>query len=320
MSDTSIQQSIVQRGSRAEEVSTQRPSRFSPRWRNEAVGVGFVLPLLIVYVLFLLWPIVLGLRMSFFNWSLVGSGSGNFLGLANYQEALSDPNFWGALGNTLIFTVMSTPILVILSLFLAILVNRVRHVRWLFRIAFFAPYILPVSVMALIWSWLYEPGFGLLDGTFAQLGLPSVNWLTDTHVAMLSIVIATVWWTLGFDFVLYLAGLQQIPQEMYEAASLDGAGGWAKVWHITIPLLQRSTILIIILQVIASLQVFGQMYLLTGGGPNFTTRSVVEYIYDTGFTDFRVGYASAMSYLVFIVILVISVGQFWLLSRQGRND
>ncbi len=320
MSDTSIQQQIVQRGTHAEEASSQRPSRFSPRWRNEVVGVGFVLPLLIVYALFLLWPIILGLRMSFFNWSLVGSGSGSFLGLANYQELFSDPNFWGSLVNTLVFTVMSTPILVIVSLFLAILVNRVRHVQWLFRIAFFAPYVLPVSVVALIWTWLYEPGFGLFDGTLAQLGIPGVNWLTDTHIAMLSIVIATVWWTLGFDFVLYLAGLQQIPQEMYEAASLDGAGAWAKVRHITIPLLQRSTILIVILQVIASLQVFGQIYLLTSGGPNFTTRSVVEYIYDSGFTDFRVGFASAMSYIVFIVILIVSLGQFWVLSRQGRND
>jgi multiple sugar transport system permease protein len=317
MSDTTIQQQIAQP---VQETLGRRPSRLSPRWRNELTGIGFVLPFLIVYALFLLWPIILGLRMSFFNWSLVGSGTNDFLGFANYQEALRDPNFWSSLRNTIVFTLMSTPALVIVSLILALLVNRVARFQWAFRLAFFAPFVLPVSVVTLIWGWLYEPGFGLINGTLSRVGIPGINWLTDTRLAMMSIVIATLWWTLGFDFVLYLAGLQQIPRELYEAAAIDGANGWAQIRNISIPLLERSTVMIVILQVIASLQVFAQIYLLTSGGPNYSTRSAVEYIYDTGFTDFRVGFASAMSYLMFILILVVSLGQFWLFSRQGGND
>lgn len=184
------------------------------------------------------------------------------------------------------FTVISTPILVVLSLALALMVNGIsRRVQWIYRLAFFAPYTLSVTVMTLIWSWMFEPGFGLLNGVLTSLGLPSVNWLTQPGVAMLSIVLVTVWWTLGFNFLLYPAGLQQISKDMHEASALDGAGWWTQVRHITIPLLNRQTLLILVLQVIASLQLFGQTYLLTSGGPAFSTRPVIEFIYDSGFTN-----------------------------------
>jgi multiple sugar transport system permease protein len=318
MSDTSIQRQGVQELVSPSVTASPKPAS---RWRLDLIGWGFILPLLIVYVIFLLWPILLGLRMSFFNWSLVGSGTNEFLGFGNYAEALRDSNFWGSLWNTIVFTVISTPILVILSLVLALMVNSVsRRVQWIYRLAFFAPYTLSVTVMALIWSWMFEPGFGLLNGVLTSLGLPSINWLTQPGVAMLSIVLVTVWWTLGFDFLLYMAGLQQISKDVYEASALDGAGWWNRTFYITIPLLNRQTMLVLILQVIASLQLFGQTYLLTGGGPNFSTRPVIEYIYDSGFTNMRVGFAAATSYLFFIFILLISLGQFWFLSRQGRNS
>lgn len=318
MSDTSIQQQVIQHN--ASPSLKANPGRTS-RWRLDLVGWSFILPLLIVYTIFLLWPILLGLRMSLFNWSLVGSGTNEFFGFRNYAEALADPNFWSSLWNTIVFTIISTPILVVLSLVLSLMVNSVSgRMQWIYRLAFFAPYTLSVTVMALIWSWMFEPGFGLLNGALTSLGLPSVNWLTQPGVAMLSIVLVTVWWSLGFNFLLYLAGLQQISKDVYEASSLDGAGWWNRVRYITIPLLNRQTILIIVLQVIASLQLFGQTYLLTGGGPAFSTRPVIEYIYDSGFTNFRAGFAAATSYLFFILILLISLGQFWFLSRQGRNN
>src|SRR5205085_12350836 len=172
---------------------------------------------------------------------------------------------------------------------------------------------------ALIWVWLYEPGFGLISASFAAIGLGNIGWLTSANVAMLSIVITTVWWTIGFNFILYLAGLQEIPKEMYEAASLDGAGSWARLRNITVPLLGRTTMLVLILQVLASLKIFDQIYLMTTGGPNFSTEPIIEYIYDTGFTTYRVGYASAMSYLFFVIILAISVVLFMLLNRRGGN-
>ncbi len=318
MSDTSLQPQAAQLDA-ATRVSEREETRQPFRWRRELSGWGFVLPLLLVYVLFLLVPILLGFRLSFFNASLVGSGLDQFTGLANYAEVLRDPNFWGAVWNTIVFTVISTPILIVLSLIIAILVNSIRRFQWVYRIAFFAPYTLSITVMVLIWNWLYQPGFGLINSFLTSIGLPSVNWLSQEGVAMASIIIITVWWTFGFDFLLYLAGLQQISKEMYEASALDGAGWWAQVRYVTIPLLRRQTVLILILQVIASLQLFGQTYLLTGGGPNFSTRSAIEYIYDSGFTNFRVGYASAMSYLFFIFILVVSLIQFGILMRQRRN-
>jgi ABC-type sugar transport system permease subunit len=291
------------------------------RWRTNLSGIGFVLPFLIVYVLFLIWPVILGVRMSFFNWTISGAGASDFLGLINYQQLLADPDFWHALGVTLLFTIISTPLLVIMALALALLVNRAIPGQAVFRTIFFASFVLPVSVVALIWNWLYQPGFGLINGILTGLGLKEVGWLSDPHVALISVIIMTVWWTVGFNFVLYLAGLQQIPVELNEASSLDGAGAWARIRYITIPLLNRTTSLIIILQVVASLQVFQQAYLLMNGsdGPNFSTRTVVQYIYETGFTTYRVGLASAMSYVLFILILIVSIGQFVLLSRERRN-
>ncbi|GAC1644183.1 MAG: sugar ABC transporter permease [Ktedonobacteraceae bacterium] len=289
------------------------------RRRTVLTGFAFVLPFLIAYALFLLWPIVLGLRMSFFNWSLVGKGTSDFAGFGNYGEALADPAFWTSLWHTILFTILSTPLLVVLGLALALLANAVPWGKGFFRLAFFAPYVLPSAVVALIWIWLYEPGFGLISASFAGLGLGNIGWLTSENVAMLSIVITTVWWTIGFNFILYLAGLQEIPKEMYEAAALDGAGAWAQLRNITIPLLARTTTLVIVLQVLASLKIFDQIYLMTTGGPNFSTEPIIEYIYDTGFTTYRVGYASAMSYLFFVIILAISVVLFMLLNRRGGN-
>lgn len=289
------------------------------RQRTAWTGFAFVLPFLIAYALFMLWPIILGLRMSFYNWSLVGKGASDFAGFGNYAEALADSAFWTSLWHTILFTIISTPILVVLGLALALLANVVPWGKGFFRLAFFAPYVLPSAVVALIWIWLYEPGFGLISASFAAIGLGNIGWLTSANVAMLSIVFTTVWWTIGFNFILYLAGLQEIPKEMYEAAALDGANAWAQLRHVTVPLLARTTTLVLILQVLASLKIFDQIYLMTTGGPNFSTEPIIEYIYDTGFTSYRVGYASAMSYLFFVIILAISVVLFMMLNRRGGN-
>lgn len=293
----------------------------SRRWRIDLAGYGFVLPFLLFYVVFLIWPFLSGLWMSLFNWSITGNGSTDFLGLGNYQELFSDPIFWKSLGVTVLFTLISTPLLVLIGLGLALLVNRAIPAQWAFRTIFFASFVLPVSVVGLIWNWLYQPGFGLVNAILATFGVKDVGWLSDPNVALLSVVILTVWWTVGFNFVLYLAGMQQIPKELQEAASIDGAGEWARIRRITIPLLNRQTTLILVLQVIASLQVFGQAYTLFNGatGPAFSTQGVVQYVYRIGFTSFRFGLASAMSYVLFILILVVSIVQFMILTRQERR-
>jgi multiple sugar transport system permease protein len=286
--------------------------------RMDLVGYLFVLPFLLFYIAFLVWPVLLGLRMSFFNWSLVETGAREFLGLANYRELFSDPDFWSSLWHSIYFTVLVVPLLVVISLGLALLANRAIPGRWLFRVSFFAPYVLPSSVMALIWIWLYQPGFGLINSYLTRVGLPEVSWLTDPKIAMISVAIATVWWQLGFSFVLYLAGLQEIPSELYDAAAVDGAGSFAKTRFITIPLLRRTTILVVALAVLASLNVFDQIYIMsTQGGLDYgSTRSMIVYVYEQGFTLYRVGFAAAMTYVFFLLVLLFSISQFVLGNRR----
>jgi multiple sugar transport system permease protein len=290
------------------------------RGRTDLAGYLFVGPFLIVYAAFLIFPALLGLRMSFYNASLVGADA-QFLGLANFKELFGDPNFWTSLWHTVLFTLLSTPPLVLLSLALALLANRAIPARWFFRLSFFAPWVLPSSVVALIWVWLYQPGFGLINGYLTAIGLPEIAWLPDERVAMISVVIATVWWTLGFNFVLYLAGLQEIPQELYDASAVDGAGPLSQVRWITVPLLARTTILIVTLQIFASLNVFDQIYIMnTSGGLNYTvTRPIIQYVYEQGFTSYRVGFASAMSYVFFVLVLVVGLAQFAVANRRRGN-
>jgi multiple sugar transport system permease protein len=287
--------------------------------RVDLAGYLFVLPFLVAYVAFFVWPVILGFRMSLTDWSLVGTGTRDFLGLANYAEVLSDSAFWGSLWHTVLFTLLVTPIVVVLALILAILANRAIPARWFFRLSFFAPYVLPSSVVALIWVWLYQPGFGLINGFLTRIGLPDVAWLTDPDTAMISVVITTVWWTIGFAFVLYLAGLQEIPRELYDAAAVDGAGSLAQTRFITLPLLRRIATLIIALTLLSHLQVFDQIYLMTAGGPNYSTRPITQLFYEQGFTSYRIGLASAITYLFFLMILVVSVAQFLLIGRRRRE-
>jgi multiple sugar transport system permease protein len=285
--------------------------------RVDLVGIAFILPFLIVYALFVIWPIILGMMTSLTNAQLTG-GATRYIGLLNYQALMHDSDFWNSMWHTAEFTLLSTPPLVVLSLTFALLANRDVPGRWLFRLAFFAPYVLPVSVVGLIWVWLYEPDFGLINGYLTDLHMGSVNWLGDPHTAMTAVVISTIWWTLGFNFVLYLAGLQEISPELYEAAAIDGASPWQRLLRITIPLLGRTTSLVIILQVLASLKVFGQIYVMTQGGPGTSTQTVVQYVYDMGFSSYYTGYASAISYVFFLFVLVVSVIQFIFFSRRGN--
>ena len=302
----------------ADAAATERRGR-GRQLHEGRTALWFLAPFLLMYLLFIIGPALYGLVMSFSNASLVKSGLNGFAGLANYKEALQSSDFWSSLWHTIWFTILTTPPLIAIALGLALLADRAGRGRWFYRLAFFAPYVLPSAVVALIWMWLYTPSLGLFDTTLTKIGITPPNWLGSESFAMWSLAITTVWWTLGFNFVLYLAGLQEIPRELYEAAAIDGAGPWQQIRTITIPMLGRTTTLVAVLQVIASLKVFDQMYLMTSGGPNFATRSILEYIYDEGFTNFRVGYASALSTLFFIVVLVVSAGWFAIVRRQEKE-
>ncbi|WP_432500996.1 carbohydrate ABC transporter permease [Kineococcus arenarius] len=281
---------------------------------RKLAGFLFVLPFLAVYVAFLVWPVLAGLWDSFFNVSLAG-GESAFLGLANYTEMIGDEAVWRSLWHTVLFTLLSSPPLVLLGLVMALLTHRARRAGWFLRFAYFVPYVLPATVVSLVWVWLYQPGFGLINDALTRLGLAEINWLGDERVAMIAVVLTTVWWTVGFNFLLYLAALQSIPAELYEAASIDGARPWRQLVSITLPLLSRTTGLVLVLQLVSSLKVFDQIYLMTAGGPNFSTRPIIQYIYETGFTTFRIGYASAVSYMFFALIVIISIAQF----KFGRS-
>jgi multiple sugar transport system permease protein len=239
-------------------------------------AAGFLTPFLLLYLLFIIGPALYGLLMSFFDTSLVKPGLGGFAGFGNYAEALQSRDFWSSLWHTVWFTVLTTPPLIVLAFVFALLADRARHGRWFFRLAFFMPYILPSAVVALVWIFLYTPELGLLQTGLAKIGITAPSWLGDPNWAMPSLALTTVWWTLGFNFVLYLAGLQEVPRDLYEASAMDGASPWQQIRRITIPLLGRTTTLVVVLQVIASLKVFDQMYIMTSGGPNFATRSILE--------------------------------------------
>jgi multiple sugar transport system permease protein len=280
-------------------------------------GLLFALPFLILFALFMVWPLVQGLWMSFTDTSL-SAHTPSFVGLDNFSEALRDAEMWRALGHTVWFTVLSTVPLVVVALGMALLVHTGLPGQWVWRLAFFAPYLLPVGVVSLLWVWLFQGDLGLYNQLLNAMGLDSVAWLSDKSVAMWAIVLTTLWWTVGFNFLLYLAALQSVPDHLYEAAAIDGAGAWRRLFSITLPQLSRITVVVTVLQILASLKVFDQIYLLTKGGPDNSTRPVIEYMYDVGFTGYRLGYASAISYVFFALVILASAAQYAALRRREK--
>jgi len=227
-----------------------------------------------------------------------------------------DAVFWSSLGNTVQFVLLSTPLIVVVGLAMALALNGSGRSLGLYRTAFFASYVFSVSVLTLIWGYILQPQRGILAAFLSNFGVEPIPWLTDPKLAMPAIVIATLWWTVGFNMVLFLAGLQDIDPTLYEAAEIDGAGRLMQFRHITLPGLQRTTLMVIVLQIIASFQIFGQVYIMTRGGPGGSTRVLIQHIYESGFRDFQLGYASAMSLFLFVLMFVVSFFQFRLSPQE----
>ncbi|WP_419994374.1 carbohydrate ABC transporter permease [Streptomyces boninensis] len=289
--------------------------------RSRWAGPGLIAPFAIFYLLFLVGPLIYTFIAGFFNGSLLKSGMGEWVGLTNYGDVLSDSEFWRTLGHTLWFTLLTTVPLVLLALMLAILADRFVRGRWFVRFCFFAPYVIPSASISLIFLWgILADQTGFAQTVVKWFGVETPpSWLGDPSWAMWSLAGVTVWWTIGFNFVLYSAALQEIPRDVHEAAGIDGAGPWQRIRHIIVPMLARTTTLVVVLQIVASLKVFDQIYMMTGGGPDLSTRPSLEYIYDTGFTDGRTGYASVVSLLLFIVILLVSLVWFALVRRTEKE-
>lgn len=229
----------------------------------------------------------------------------------------NDPRFWAALQHTVEFTVISTPVMIALGLAMALAVNIPGRASTLYRTAFFLPYVLPVSVVTLIWIYLLDPNRGLVAAVTDKLGVDSIDFLNSPSLALPAVIVTTVWWTVGFNLVLFLAGLQDIDPNQYEAARLDGAGRWDAFVYITLPGLRRVLVLVMVTQVVASFQVFGQVYLMTKGGPGDSSLVLIQNVYETGIRDSDLGYASAQSLVLLAVILLVSLAQLRLLRKDG---
>jgi multiple sugar transport system permease protein len=292
------------------------PAR-TQRGEHNRAGWLFAAPYLTLYVLFLVGPVLIGLVVSFFNTATVTQGLGEWVGTSNYAEVLTSKPFWSAMWHSTLFTLLTTPILVLLPLVFAMLAARVSRNQWFFRLAFFAPYVVPSSIVCLIFAFMYTPETGLITHAFGWFGLEAPNFLGSVGGGWFAVVLLTVWWTFGFNFILYTAAIQDIPEDLYEAASIDGASPLQQIRNITVPLLRPTISLVLILQILASLKVFDQIYLLLRGGPDNQTRPAIQYIYDTGFTSYRGGYGAAATMVYFLTLVVVSAA--WALWRRSRQ-
>jgi len=285
------------------------------RPRSEAAGYFFIAPYLAFWVLFLFAPVLYGFWVSFHEWDIIGTPK--WVGLRNYLEAIDTPEFWNYARNTILFALLSVPALTVLGLAFALLVNqrRAKTMTTIARLAFFSPYVVMVTAMGTLWRWILDTNFGVMNYYLGFLGIGRIGWLSDKHVAMFAVVMATCWWLVGYGMVIFIAALQDIPEELYEAGKLDGAGAPALFWNITLPAVRPAAVFVIISSMVGALRVFGQPYQLTGGGPEGVTQSLVMYIYLEGFQFFHLGYASAVAYMLFIITLIFTIVQLKLLRR-----
>jgi len=277
-------------------------------------GVLFSLPFVLIYLFLLVFPIIFGLYISFYKWDILSSRK--FIGLGNYISLFKDKTFYTSLWHTFQFVFMTTPILMVAGFVMALFVNSKSPLRGAGENIFFIPYVLSITVIGTLWAWLFQKNYGLFNQLFMLLGHDKVGWLTDPQKAMWSVSAATIWWTAGFNMILFSAGIKQIPAEVYESARIDGAGYFRILKDITTPLLRPTIVLCLLLQIIASFKVFGQVFVMTGGGPYGKTRVLIQYIYENGFTYFKMGYSSAMAYVLFLLIMVISVVYYKIMGRE----
>ncbi|MCM3215934.1 sugar ABC transporter permease [Niallia taxi] len=282
------------------------------RGRQNLWGYAFLAPQLIGLILFSLIPVLFTLTLSFMKWD--GFGAKEFIGLANYIDQFQDPDFWKALGNTAYYTILVIPASIALSLSVAVALNKIKGKNF-YRLFYFMPVVTSSVSIGVIWMWILNGDFGILNQVLANFGIQGPMWLTDTNWVMPSIAILSIWWGLGHNMVIFLAGLQGISKSYYEAAEIDGATKWQKLRHITLPLLSPTTFFIAIMAVISSFQVFDQAYVMTSGGPAKSSYTFVYHIYEAAFVDFKMGISSAAAMVLFVIILVFTLIQFKMSKR-----
>lgn len=287
--------------------------------RTEEAGAALLslLPVALVFLVFTAFPLVYSLYLSFHDWSLL-TPARTFIGLENYRKILASPAAENAFRVTILYATGSIPLLLLSSLGLALLLQRRMRGGSLYRTALFAPAVLSTAVTGLIWSWAFEPYSGLINSLLRRLGLNGPSWLADPQWALPALIIATVWQYAGYYMVIFLAGLRTIPESYYEAARLDGAGKFRQFWSLTLPLLRKTIAFLLVLATLNSFQTFGLVYVLTGGGPMDSTNLVVNYLYREAFEFFRMGYASAIAWLLAIFLFALALLQVRLIGWGSR--
>ncbi|MBT2502258.1 carbohydrate ABC transporter permease [Curtobacterium sp. ISL-83] len=279
----------------------RRRRRFQPAWL-------FMAPSFLILGVFVLFPILRSLYYSFFDWT-VGASSQTWVGVGNYTKLFADPQFRNALGITLEYTVVSVVLLLVFGFLSALALQGEGLPTRIVRSIFFFPTIVSLVTIGLVWKFLLDPDIGLVGGLTHALGLPSVAWLQSTSLALPTVIFVSVWKSVGFAMILFVAGLKGVPQERYEAAELDGAARFKLVWFITLPSIRPTLLFTSLILTIQSFQVFDLVYVMTGGGPVFHTDTLVNLLYRDGFVDYQTGYASAISWVLFAIIMLISLLQ-----------
>ena len=288
------------------------------RSRRSMLALLFLAPALVVLGAFVAWPMLSAFRLSFTDSS--GFGRESWVGLDNYARVFTDPAVLRALGNTALYAALFTPTAVIVALVLALALNHPRlPLRGAFRTALFLPFVVSLAVAAFAWSYLLDPQIGLLNYWLRGVGIQLGNVLQDPALAMPTVALVAVWKTFGFYMVIFIAGLQEIPASLREAAVVDGANAWQRLVHITLPMLSNTFAFVLIVALIAALQAFDQIYVMTGGGPFGSTQTIVMEIYESGFRELELGFASALSYVLLAITLLLSLVQFVFFGRRERD-
>jgi len=284
--------------------------------RHDRTAYSFLIPFAILFLVFSLYPFLAGLALSFTDNSPLAKET-HWVGLNNYIKILfDDPTFFRSLKNTLYYVVLLVPAQLVLGLALALYVNKKLFLHQVSRFAFFAPFVLSVSVVGIVWGWMLETRYGLVNLSLGAIGLPgNTPWLSNVNWVMIGIALSSLWWHVGISMVLFLAGLQDIPNELREAAVIDGANSWQVLRHITIPLLRPVGVLVLILALIDAMKVFGQPWFMTNGGPAGASTTVIYDLY-LNFQSTKMGYASAIGFLLLLIILVIALVRQYTLKED----
>ncbi|MEA4884855.1 MAG: sugar ABC transporter permease [Clostridia bacterium] len=287
------------------------------RLHSEERKTAFValLPSMAIFCLFTVYPVIYSLYLSFFDCSLLG-GQKTFIGFGNYARMMASSDFRVALANTAKYAIGTVPIGATLSMFVAVLLNMKLRGRGLYRVAYFMPVVTSMVAVAIVWMWVFDPYYGLFNALLEKVGISGPAWLADPRWSLPSVIMLGIWKNLGYNMVIFLAGLQDVPAEYYESAEIDGAGAWQKFLYVTMPLMRTTIGFVLVMSTIKSFQVFGQVYVMTGGGPMNSTMVLVYYIYRQAFEFYKSGYASAVAWFLFALILVLTMLQKRLLKAE----